>query len=502
MIFHCLATTLIGLDAKLIHIEVSASKGIPSETLVGLADSATKESKSRIKSAILQSGFHYPLLNYTINLAPAHLKKNGAILDVAIALGLLAATKQFKIPEKSIFLGELSLDGKLKSISSALAIVSSLQKQFPQYNLYLPAENKHNLALLKQDYIHYFNSLSDLVHKKPNTNPIKQVNTNCKKHPQASYDFADLYGLESIKQALLIALLGKHNCLLIGPPGCGKSQLLKCIASAINPLTVNEQIDYLRILSLNGQEKTDQTCFPPIRSPHHTISYAGMFGGGRPIKAGEVSLAHLGVLILDEIAEFKRDILEGLRQPLEDKHIHISRVDQSLCLPANCQVLASMNPCPCGFYGSQDELCSCSSYARSNYIKRLSGPLLDRFDMILDVAKLNFKEDFIEKKYDTLDSTTFKNHLTAAINTKRPNEAFQTIMLNHQDIITKLLDKKKLSFRSLKHILRLATSIAQFKKAPSVEKIHLLEALQYRKSKLLDIQTVCCWCFCCWCCCC
>ena len=486
MIFYSLATTLIGLDAKLIHIEVSASKGMPTETLVGLADSATKESKSRIKSAILQSGFHYPLLNYTINLAPAHLKKNGAILDIAIALGLLAATKQFSIPENSIFLGELSLDGKLKGISSALAIVSSLQTQHPNYTLYLPSENKANLALLKQEHIHYFDSLSDLVQKKPNTKPLEQAKTNAKKHPLAAYDFADLYGLESIKHALLIALLGKHNCLLVGPPGCGKSQLLKCIASVLSPLAIKDQINYLRILSLNTQESTHQTGFPAIRSPHHTISYAGMFGGGRPIKAGEVSLAHLGILILDEIAEFKRDILEGLRQPLEDKHIHISRVDQSLCLPANCQVLASMNPCPCGFYGSLEELCSCSSLARTNYIKRLSGPLLDRFDMIIDVAKLNFKADIIEKKHNTLDSATFKHRLLEASQTTRPQAPLQELLLTHQDIITKLLDQKKLSFRRLKHILRLATSIAQLKGAPCVEKTHLLEALQYRKSKLLD----------------
>lgn len=480
MIVKLFGSCLIGLDAHLIEIEIGTTKGLPQETIIGLADHVIRESKSRIRSAISQSQFHYPLLHYTINLAPAQIKKNGSLLDLPMALGILAATKQYSIPKNTIFLGELSLNGVLKPIPCAFPICFSLLEQFPNFRIILPVDNKQDVMLLNKKPFVFYKKLSDVVEGKQTREKIfisKKAKVSNITYP----DFSKLIGLNTIKTAIVLALIGKQNVLLIGPPGCGKSQLLKCLPSIGQKLSLKEKIESLRIRGLLNTDPSHVNDIP-IQSPHHTISYAGMFGGGTPIKPGAISLAHNGILILDELPEFKRDILEGLRQPMEDKHIQLSRLKQHITLPANCQIFATMNPCPCGYFGSQQNECHCTERQIHSYHNRISGPILDRFGIILQVPKIDINHLFKRKQSKELDSSTLKNWVRKSIRNKHATETEEVDIFNNKETINEIVKKHKLSYRALKHIITIARSLSILEESKTLNKCHILAALQYRKT--------------------
>lgn len=412
------SATLYGINAIEVNIEVDASNGLPKEYITGLPDTTIKESKSRIKAAIKNTGYNYPPKVFTINLAPADLHKEGPLFDLPIALGILNATDQIELPEENAFyFGELSLDGRIKGVKGCISICHlALQKKIT--TLYVPTDNLEEACLIPGLTIIPVSHLNQFKTQRFDT-PIISTTKKATQTPHMPLELNDVKGQAAGKRVLEIAAAGRHNLLLIGSPGCGKSMLIKRLPDLLPPMSTNEAIETFMIQSINPKNK-DTLAFSykrPIRAPHHSISHVALVGGGKVPQPGEMSMAHNGILFLDELPEFQRLALEALRQPLEDKHIQINRANFEIEYPANFMLAAAMNPCPCGFYNDPKRDCRCHPSSVKRYWKKVSGPILDRIDIILELGRLE-KGDLHQKQSDVYTTSNTADRIKKTIKTQ------------------------------------------------------------------------------------
>lgn len=493
---------LYGLDAHVVDVEVDVSQGLPSFNLVGLPDKALDEAKERVRSAIKNSGFDFPAKRITVNLAPADIKKEGAVYDMAIAIGILCASGYVsdEIFKKFVICGELSLSGNLRSISGGILQASILARD-KKLGILLPEGNIGEADLVDKLQILTISKLSDILNLTPDKPLPLRIGefdkSRLSKQASDEFDFAYIKGLAQAKRALEIAAAGGHNVLFSGPPGGGKTMLARSIVSILPSLMEEEAIEITKIYSASGlvNEANPLVTSRPFRSPHHSISKVAIIGGGTIPKPGEITLSHKGVLFLDELPEFPRSVLESLRQPLEDKVISISRVQGTIDFPADFMLVAARNPCPCGNFGSDNE-CTCSSSQIIAYNKRVSGPLLDRFDINFEIEKVPFSQ--IKNTADQESSESIRQRVEEARirQLERNKKLFGRAKTNSRlsqkeleklikfddkmnDFIEEAMDKFSISMRGYIKILRLAQTIADIE-AKDVKLDYVMQALQFR----------------------
>ena len=484
---------LLGLHAPLIEVEVHISQGLPSITMVGLAEAAVRESKDRVRSAIINSGFTFPTKRLTINLAPADLPKDGARLDLAIAVGILMASGQ--LPEAQIsaleFIGELALDGQLRPTTGILSSAIACQQQ--QHQLIVPTENAQHAAQLPHVEVYAANTLQQVCAHITHAHPLPLYQAQQTEYlSEYSLDLADVKGQLRPRRALEIAAAGGHSLLLQGPPGTGKTLLASRLPSILPPLSVEENLQVASIYSVaNIPHPFGQR---PFRAPHHTASAIALVGGGSQPKPGEITLAHLGVLFLDELPEFDRKVLEVLRQPLESKQIVISRASRQMTFPAHFQLIAAMNPCPCGYAFHQQQRCQCSAEAIKRYQNRLSGPLLDRIDLHVDVPALPIQD--LQSTQASESSAVVRQRVIDAYNRQiqrqqQPNATLSPQALEQHavldpkalQILSMAQQRLNLSARAYHRVLRVARTIADLAQSELIQSTHLSEALSYRQQQ-------------------
>ena len=499
------ACAVIGLDGELIEVQVDFNPrgSIPAFTIVGLPDSAVRESRERVRAAIKNTGLRFPNKVYVVNLSPADIPKHGPSYDLPIAMGVLASTDQVPAEklEKALYIGELSLDGRVRHVKGVMPMAYSAA-QAGYTEIYVPTEDAAEAALIPGINVYPVETLGILVEHLYGLNPIAPYDREAQPAvyvPDETWtDFQDVKGQEHVKRALEIAAAGGHNVRMVGPPGVGKSLLARALPGIMPPLQMEEALEVTRIYSVADMLPSGQPLmqFRPFRAPHHTISQAGLVGGGSIPKPGEISLSHRGVLFLDEINEYPTKTLEVMRQPIEDKHVTISRARSTLSFPANFMLIAAHNPCPCGYYGDTSRSCSCSPMQISRYQARLSGPLLDRIDIHMHVPRVDYDKLMGDTRSEP--SISVRARVIAARERQMQRFAdvagiFSNADMQAGDVKTycKLTDsgrqlleisvkRMQLSARSYHRLLKLSRTIADLADVDIIDTPHIAEALQYR----------------------